>query len=103
MSVKIILTLMATAVSIVAYFVYLRDVFSLKTKPHVYTWLIWAITQGTATLGIWYGGGGWGALSLTIGTFFIIAVFLFSLKYGTKNITKSDVMMLVISLCAILV
>src|SRR3989304_3466609 len=103
MDVKIILTVIATAIGVVAFFPYLRDTFSLKTKPHAYTWLIWAITQGTAVFGIWYGGGGWGALNLTIGTLFVIVVFLFSIKYGTKNITKSDTAILIAALSAIIV
>ena len=103
MDVKIILTVIATAIGVVAFFPYLRDTFSLKTKPHAYTWLIWAITQGTAVFGIWYGGGGWGALNLTIGTLFIIVVFIFSIKYGTKNITKSDTAILVAALSAIII
>ena len=103
MDVKIILTVIATAIGVVAFFPYLRDTFSLKTKPHAYTWLIWAITQGTAVFGIWYGGGGWGALNLTIGTLFVIVVFLFSIKYGTKNITKSDTAILVAALSAIII
>ena len=103
MDVKIILTVIATAIGVVAFFPYLRDTFSLKTKPHAYTWLIWAITQGTAVFGIWHGGGGWGALNLTIGTLFVIVVFLFSIKYGTKNITKSDTAILVAALSAIII
>lgn len=103
MDIKIVLTIIATIIGVAAFLPYLRDTFSLKTKPHAYTWLIWAITQGTAIFGIWYGGGGWGALNLTVGTLFVIAVFLFSLKYGTKNITKSDTAILIAALSAIVV
>lgn len=95
--------MIATVIGIAAFFPYLGDIFLLKTKPHAYTWLIWSITQGTAIFGIWYGGGSWGALNLTVGTIFVIVVFLFSLKYGTKNITKSDTAILIAALCAILV
>lgn len=103
MDIKIILTIIATGIAVAAFFPYVKDIFSLKTKPHAYTWLIWAITQGTAILGILYGSGSWGALSLTVGTFCVIAVFLFSLKYGTKNITKSDTATLIAALSAIVV
>src|SRR3989344_9392966 len=103
MDIKIILTTIATIVAVAAFIPYLKDTFSLKTKPHSYTWFIWAITTGTAVVGIWYGGGGWGALNLTVGLFFVVAVFLFSLKYGTKNITKSDTVILIAALSAIVV
>lgn len=103
MDAKIILTIIATVIGITAFFPYLSGVFLLKTKPHAYTWLIWAITQGTAVFGIWYGGGGWGALNLIVGTLFVIAVFFFSLKFGTKNITRSDAVILIAALLAIVV
>lgn len=102
MNIKIILTTIATVVGVVAFFPYLRDIIRLKTKPHAYTWLIWAITQTTAVAGILHGGGGWGSLNLIIGTFFVICIFLFSLKYGSKNITKGDSIILTIALCAVL-
>lgn len=54
-------------------------------------------------VGIWYGGGGWGALNLTVGMLFIVVILLFSLKHGTKNITKSDTIILIAALAAILV
>lgn len=50
-----------------------------------------------------YGGGGWGALNLYIGLVFIFGIFLFSLKYGTKNITAWDTVILIFALAAILV
>jgi len=82
---------------------YLKDIFSRKIKPHIYTWLIWSITQGVALLGLLYGKGGWGALALSISTFFVFIIFLVSLKYGTKNITKFDTIILIIALLAITV
>lgn len=82
---------------------YLRDVFYFKTKPHIYSWLIWFITAGTATLAAWYGGGGYGAINLTVMCVFIFGVFIISFKYGTKNITKFDTIILLMALLAILV
>ena len=103
MDVKVTFTVIATAIGVVAFFPYLRDTLTLKTKPHAYTWLIWAITQSTAVVGIWYGGGGWGALNLAVGTLLVFGVFLFSFKYGTNNITKSDTVILIAALSAIVV
>jgi hypothetical protein len=103
MSLKIVFTIISTAIGLIAFFPYLKDIFSLKTKPHIYTWLIWGITQGTAVVGIWSGGGGWGNLNLITGTVLVIVVFLFSFKYGTKNITKGDTIILVAALLAVLV
>ena len=103
MDIKIIFTIIATVIGTVAFLPYLRDIFLLKTKPHIYTWLIWLMTQGTAVFGIWYGGGSWGALNLTVGTLFLAIVLILSFKYGTKNITKGDTFILIMAFCAILV
>jgi hypothetical protein len=102
-STKAIFAILSIILGIGAFFPYLRDVFVRKTKPHVYTWLIWVITQGTAVAGIWYGNGGLGSLVLTIGTFFVFIIFLASLKLGTKNITRADTFLLVGALVAVLI
>lgn len=102
MQIKIIFALISVTVGTLAFFPYMRDIFLKKTEPHSYTWLIWSITQGTAVVGIWYGGGGIGALEFTIGTLLTFVVFLFSLKYGSKNITISDTVILIGALLAIL-
>lgn len=103
MDIKIIFSIIATVLGIIGFVPYILDIFSFKTKPHAYTWFIWMITQTTAVLGIWSGGGSWGALNLTVGTFFVFIVFLFSLKYGTRNITLSDTIVLIFALLAIVV
>ncbi len=100
---KLIFTVLSTAVFIFAFGNYLRDMFRTTTKPHIYTWLIWTITQGIAVAGLWYGNGGWGSLALTISAVFVFLVFLFSLRYGTRNITKSDTAVLAVALLSIVV
>ncbi len=92
-----------TLLSNLAFLPYLRDIFRKRTQPHVYTWLIWVITQGTATAAMWYGGGGLAALGLTLGVLFVAFVFLLSFKYGTKNITRGDTITLIAAFAGILV
>ena len=103
MDYKILLSVFATVVGNIAFFPYIRDIFLRKTKPHTYTWLIWTITQGTGVAGVILGGGSWGVLNLFIGTIFVFSVFLFSLKYGSKNITKSDTIILALALISIII
>ena len=101
LDIKLILAISATIITIVAYIPYFRDVFKRRTKPHMYTWLIWAITQGTATFALLQGGGNFGAISLFAGTILVIIIFFLSFKYGTKNITKHDTYVLGAALLAI--
>ena len=99
---KLFLSIIASIVGIVGYFPYVRDIFSHKTKTHLYTWLIWLTTTSTAMFGVIYGGGGWGALSLGAYAVLILGIFIFSFKYGTKNISKSDTAILVLALIAVI-
>lgn len=84
-----------------AFLPYIRDVLAGRTQPHAYTWLIWILTQGTAVAGILHGGGGWGALGLAFGLVLVTIVFLLSFRYGTKNVTRGDALVLAAALVAI--
>ncbi len=94
---------LAVIIGIIAFYPYIRDIFLKRTRPHTYTWLIWAITQGVAVAGMWYGNAGFGALGLSIGAVLVIFVFLFSLKNGTKKITLGDTIILIMALSAIVI
>lgn len=100
---KFVLAIAATLISLGAWVLYSKDLFAKKTKPHMYTWLIWAITQGTATAALLHGGGGFGAISLSVGTVLVIVIFILSFKYGSRNITRSDTAILALALSAIFV
>ena len=100
---KFIIAIVATVLVVLGYVPYFRDILKKKTKPHLYTWLIWIITQGTATVALLYGGGKFGSISLIIGTILVLAIFLLSFKYGTKDITTSDKIVLVLALLAIVI
>ncbi len=100
---KLVIAIVASIITITAYFPYLKDIFERKTQPHLYTWLIWAITQGTATAILLYGGGKFGSLSFIVGTILVLVIFGLSFKYGTKNIKKVDTITLGIAILAIVV
>ncbi|MBI3573487.1 hypothetical protein HY090_00360 [Candidatus Kaiserbacteria bacterium] len=98
---KLIAAAIAPIFSMLAYVPYITGIFKGTVRPHVYSWLIWTLSTGTATAGLWYGGGGWAAVSATIGVVFTFLFFLLSFKYGTKNITTSDTFFLLFALAAI--
>lgn len=81
---------LSAIIGIGSFVPYIRDIFRLKTTPHSYSWLIWALLQGTGALAMLSAGASWGALSVTIGAFLCASVFLLSLRYGTTNITAFD-------------
>jgi hypothetical protein len=103
MDITLFFAIASIVVLVVGYIPYLRDIFAGTTKPHAYTWLIWVLTQGVATAGAFYGGANWGVLSLVSGTLLCLCVFLLSLRYGTKNITRGDTVVLILALSSLVV
>ncbi len=101
--IKLIFAFISVAVGTTAFLPYIRDIFLKKTQPHAYTWFIWILTQGTALAGLLYGGGGIGGLELIIGTVMMCLIFLLSFKYGTRNITLGDTVILIAVLSAIII
>ncbi|HEX8591282.1 MAG TPA: hypothetical protein VF696_00825 [Candidatus Paceibacterota bacterium] len=94
----------ASLTLIAGFYPYIRDIFRRQTKPHIYTWLIWSITQGTALLALVYGNGGlFAGVGIASGAFLTFVVFLLSFKFGTKNITVIDTVTLVGALAAVVV
>jgi hypothetical protein len=102
-TVKYACGIIATIISILSFFPYLKDIFKRKTKPHSYTWLIWTILQITGVVAMYNNGAGLGTLALAIGAVFCAFIFTLSLKYGTKNITAFDTICLIGALAAIAV
>ncbi len=88
---KEILGLIAVAMTFIAFYPYIRSILRGKTKPHVFSWVIWGLTTFVVFLGQLADGGGAGAWS--IGVSGVITMFVASLAYRNKadmHITKTD-------------
>jgi hypothetical protein len=98
---RIALGVFASLGVIGSYVVYCRDVLQGRTKPHAFSWLIWSIL---GTIGFFgqlsdnAGPGAWSTAFITIGC---LITFLLSLRKGERNITKFDILCLIVSLGAI--
>lgn len=103
MSYKIIFGLISAIIGVISFLPYLKDIFARKTKPHIYTWLIWTIIQGIGVIAMIIDGAGAGSWALVIGTLFIFFIFLLSFKYGSKKITKFDTALLISAIIAIII
>lgn len=91
---------------IVGVFMYSRYVWAILKKqirPHVFSWLIWAICAGVifAAQVVENGGSGAWLMGLTSASCFLITIL--SLRLGANYITKSDWVALLAALCAICV
>lgn len=91
----------AVLLTFIAYIPYFRDIIRGKTHPHLYSWGLW----GLLTLIIFalqiVGHAGPGAyVTLVAGSLCFIVIGL-SLKYGKRDITLSDTVVLILTLITI--
>ncbi|HFD32324.1 MAG TPA: hypothetical protein ENJ28_06420 [Gammaproteobacteria bacterium] len=82
---------LAIILTFVAFFPYIRSVLKNKTKPHVFSWIIWGLTTFIVFLAQLEGGGGLGAWP--IGLSGAITIYIAVLAYQKKSdisVTKTD-------------
>ena len=101
-NIKFLIGIIAGIIGGLSFIPYFRDIFLQKTKPHMYTWLIWSLLQGTSVFIMLYGGAGIGVLPFVVGTVLCGSIFVLSFKYGTKNITLIDTICLIGALVALI-
>ena len=103
MDIKLFWGIFSAIFTLIIFIPYFRDIYRKNTEPHLYSWLIWTILQGTGAAAIFKGGAGNGAWALVAGTSVCFSVFALSFKYGTKNIKRFDLYCLVGALLALAV
>jgi hypothetical protein len=98
---KTIISIITVLLNFVAYFPYIRDTIKGKTTPHVFTWFIWALViaiiyalQVSAGAGV----GSWVTLVTAVTCF---TVFILGMRNGKKDITRWDILFLILSLIAL--
>lgn len=77
---------------------YLIDIVRGRVKPHAYTWFVWTLVSGIVFFGQLAAGAGIGALPTAASEVFTLIIFLFSLKYGFKHVTRTDTVFLILAL-----
>lgn len=76
--------------TLTGYFYYFRDIFAGKTRPHAFSWLVWAALTAIAFAGQLSGNGGPGAYVTGLTAAVSCVIFALAIKKGEKNITTSD-------------
>lgn len=97
-----IVAITAVLLSFLGSGIYIFSIFKGKTRPHFYTHFVWAILTFIAFFAQVHDGGGAGAWATGATALTILATAILALKYGTKDITRSDKISLVAALLAII-
>jgi hypothetical protein len=99
---KLVASVLATLIALVAYVPYLIDMFRGKNQPHLYTWIsITLITVVIAYLQL-IGGAGVGAIPVVIGVGVDIVILFYCFRFGTKDIVPLDKACLFISVFGVI-
>ncbi len=88
---KELFSAVAIALTFIAFFPYIRSILQDKTKPHVFSWVIWGSTTFIVFLAQLQDNGGAGAWP--IGVSGVITIYVACLAYIKKSdstITKTD-------------
>jgi hypothetical protein len=87
---KPIIGIITSLISVISYVPYIVDIIKNKTKPHIFSWLVWTILIGIAFFGQIVGKAGSGAWLLGTTTIMSFIVLFLSFKKGTKDIKSID-------------
>ncbi|HSX43089.1 MAG TPA: hypothetical protein VLF59_03320 [Candidatus Saccharimonadales bacterium] len=99
---KTIIGLLPLILGVPSYAHYLYSVYKRKTVPHMYSWLIWAVLAGigyTAQRSTHAGPGAWNTGFTAIVCF---TVFLVSIRYGERRLSRLDLWLLGLAVIAII-
>jgi hypothetical protein len=87
---KVIIGLFASVISVIGYVPYLRDILRKKTKPHVFSWLVWSFSAGIVFAAQIVKGAGSGAWMMGAGTAICFLITILAAFQGEKRIVLLD-------------
>ena len=95
-------SLAAIGLTIYAFFPYIRSILQGKTKPHVFSWIIWGSTTFIVFLAQLADKGGAGAWPIGISGIitFYVAILAY-LKKSDSSITKSDWLFFILAMTSL--
>jgi hypothetical protein len=87
---KEILGLIAVIMAVIGVVPYVLDIIRGKTKPHLYTYLVWTIVASIIFAGQVVAGAGPGAWTTAVLVLMAGTCLVLSFKYGTEDVTTLD-------------
>jgi hypothetical protein len=101
-TIKIIASVLATFIALIAYIPYLIYMFRGKNQPHLYTWIsIFLVTAVVAYIQV-VGGAGVGAIPVILGVGVDAIILFYCFRYGTNDVVLLDKICLAISIAGVL-
>jgi hypothetical protein len=92
----------AVALAFACYAPYIWDTLRGSTRPHLFTYLIWALVSALAFFGQLAAGAGSGAWTTGVMALLAVVVLGLSFTHGTKDVTALDVVFLLVAFVALI-
>lgn len=99
---KIFLAYLAVAVVALSYLPYFKDIFLNKTKPHVFSWLVWTVEMSLAFAIQISQHAGSGSLVTGFSALVCLIIFTISIFKGHKQFSAFDWISLILALSALI-
>lgn len=94
--------IIAVLLNVVGMVPYIVSIYKGKTKPHLFSNIIWAIVTTIAFFTQLIKGAGPGAWTTAISALATVYICILCIKYGTKDVTKLDYVFLIAGLASII-
>ena len=99
---KNLLSTIAIALTILAFFPYIRSILQGKTRPHVFSWVIWGCTTFIVCLAQLADNGGVGAWPIGVsGIITLYVAFLATIKKSDRSITRIDWLFFILAMTSL--
>jgi isopentenyl-diphosphate delta-isomerase type 1 len=98
---KDFITVIGIILTFVGYAPYLKNTFTGKTKPHIFSWFVWGLVTLIAFLLQMSDNAGPGALITLAAALICFVIIIIGIKKGTRDIVKSDFIFLILAVVAI--
>ncbi len=98
---KELLGLIAVLLGIIGIIPYVKDIYKGKTKPHLFSNLIWAVVTTIAFFTQVAKGSGPASWTTLVMALLTIYITILCFKYGTQDVTKLDTFFLALGLLSI--
>ncbi len=102
MTIKYLLSIVAIVLTFIAFWPYIRSIHQGKTKPHLFSWIIWGSTTFIVFLAQLSAKGGVGAWPIGIsGLITLYVAYLAYIKQSDDSITRIDWFFLIAAISAL--
>lgn len=90
MEVKTIFGILSIVVNFIGYIPYFKDILKRRTKPHIFTWLVWSVLSSIGFAVQLTNDAGAGSWVMGFTALATLLIFFLSLKNGEKHIVRAD-------------